>query len=121
MFTYPVSIKQLWLSFAITLYSVDVVGLAVVIPIPGLIILVEGIHVYRSAPVAFNCTMLPLHTVSPSATCSVNGWRTFTVIESIALQPNCVVPVTKYLIVSTGAASGEAQPVQLSEIEGLQL
>ena len=68
-----------------------------------------------------NVRHCPRHTVSSGEACIGNGLITFMNIVSVATQPNELVPVTMYLVVSTGFALGLGQIVQLRPVAGLQL
>src|SRR5665213_1631591 len=80
---------------------------------------IEGDQLYTSAPLATNCTNDPLQSVSDPPTCTVFGNLTSIKTESLERQPLSLLPVTKYVVVVSGRATGPAQLVQESYKAGL--
>ena len=101
----------------VTVYVVVVVGFAV-----GLAQLVQdnpvaGDHVYVLAPVAASVVLLPMHMVLLGPALTVGTGFTATVIWSVLLHPP-EVPVTVYIVVVAGDATGLSQLVQDSPVAG---
>ena len=95
-----------------------VVGLATGLAILGLFSPVAGVHVYRSVPVALSVVLCPRQSESSAGAITVDGCTTVIVTESIFSQPNAVVPLTMYVVVTTGVATGFGQLVQLRLFAG---
>ena len=71
-----------------------------------------GCQVYDVPPVALNCTNAPAQTVEGFAVVETTGSAfTRTVLVAVLLHPFAFVPVTVYVVVTTGNTVGE--PVKL--------
>lgn len=90
-------------SVPVTVYVMDDAGTSVtVLPLAAI-----GAQLYVSAPVASSVTVLPAQSGSTSAKAfrAGNGF-TVTVTVSVPIQPLMSVPVTVYVVVAAGPASG---------------
>ena len=94
----------------------DAVGLAQVVQDKP----VDGDHTYEVAPVAVNDTELPLQIVWSAPALTVGLGLTVIKTIPVSVQPLASVPVTIYVVVVVGDATGLVQEVQDKPVAGVQ-
>ncbi len=101
------------------MYVVVVVGLATGFAVLGLLRPAEGVHVYEVAVLlAVIVTELPLHIAGLEGVIVITGLvETVTVTVAEPVHP-LAVPVTVYVVVDTGLATGLTLVVLLKPVAG---
>lgn len=79
-----------------------------------------GAQVYVLAPLAVKVAQLPWHIVA-GGTVIVGFGFTVTVTTCVSVQPEALVPVMVYEVVTVGQAFTEAPVVALSAVLGVQV
>jgi hypothetical protein len=102
----------------VTVYVVVVVGDATGLAMFVAERPVAGLHEYVLPPVAFNVTELPAHMDVLLPALIVGSGFTVTVTVAVLEQPPVAVPVTVYVVVAVGEATGLAMFVAERPVDG---
>jgi hypothetical protein len=108
-------------SVPVTVYVVVAKGLAVTVAPEAGANPVTGLHVYVTAPAAVSVVLLPLHIVTLGETVTVGFGRTITSTVVELLHPVKLVPVTVYVVLTSGFAVTVAPVVADNPAAGLHV
>jgi hypothetical protein len=122
-FTNTVTESIPWQEFASVTFTVYVVvtdGNAFVLAAFGVCKVAAGVHEYVAPPEVLIITVSPEQIVTSLPAKMVRLFATVTTIVSFITQPAGFVPVTTYVVVATGFATGFGMFVALSPADGDQ-
>lgn len=120
MVTVTVAVEEQVPFDTVTVYVVVEVGVATGFAIAALLRLAAGLQLYVVPPLAFSVVLLPEQIVTGDPALATGPGVTVTVTVAVAVQPDDV-PVTVYVVVAEGVATGLAMFALLNPVDGLQV